>query len=402
GFKLPGDGGTLILVNGEGEEIDRVTYESQLENISYGRYQDGVSAFVHNAFPSPGRANLDNGSVMPEAAFSGYPAGEVTSGQPLRFEMTGVDDIGILNASVIYRRVDQNGFPDQRVILFDDGMNEDRELSDGFFAGKTALGFPSGSEIQYYLEVTDLTGNVMTIPDGAGFAEDPGESVAFSLGIDLRQGLEISEVVANNRGVAFDEFGGSPDYIEVRNVSEESISLGGLSLAKDPFDEMGEWYRFSDEAVLEPGEYVLVYADANVAQGESHAPFKIQSDGDHVYLLAVGITGVPSVVDAIGTPALGRDEAFARIGDQWVVGPASPEAGSLSQPVLELTTKGSGERIAHFAFPIPRGKRHEAQFSETLKPGSWEVLRTVEGNGAEVRLSKEIGARGYFRVRSTE
>jgi len=61
GFKLPDGGGTLVLLNALSNQIDRVDYPPQQENVSYARYRDGLPAFVSNPFPSPGQPNPVNG-----------------------------------------------------------------------------------------------------------------------------------------------------------------------------------------------------------------------------------------------------------------------------------------------------------------------------------------------------
>src|SRR5690606_25622968 len=57
-FTLPASGGTLAFHNRHGEEVDRVAYSVQTENVSLGRFPNGSGDWAK--FPisaSPGAAN---------------------------------------------------------------------------------------------------------------------------------------------------------------------------------------------------------------------------------------------------------------------------------------------------------------------------------------------------------
>lgn len=56
-FKLKPEGGKLFLLNGQREIIDQVEYPQQYRNISYGRKQDGVGAWVYFSEYSQGGSN---------------------------------------------------------------------------------------------------------------------------------------------------------------------------------------------------------------------------------------------------------------------------------------------------------------------------------------------------------
>ncbi|MGH9362016.1 MAG: FG-GAP-like repeat-containing protein, partial [Thermoanaerobaculia bacterium] len=127
GFKIPGTGGVLKLLDSTGAEVDRVPFGPQEENVSYARYRDGLSSFVLNPYPSPERPNADNGSVEPLASLLGAsaegmglagPPRPIRPGEAIRFFAQGKDDVFLMNLSIMARRLD---FPDattQRIILY--------------------------------------------------------------------------------------------------------------------------------------------------------------------------------------------------------------------------------------------------------------------------------------------
>ncbi|MEK9863457.1 MAG: lamin tail domain-containing protein, partial [Verrucomicrobiota bacterium] len=70
------------------------------------------------------------------------------------------------------------------------------------------------------------------------------------------QGLQIDEIMLNNRAVLADEHGDYPDWIELVNHSAQSISIAGYGLSDRPDQPFR--YRCPD-VKLEPGERWIVF-----------------------------------------------------------------------------------------------------------------------------------------------
>lgn len=104
--------------------------------------------------------------------------------------------------------------------------------------------------------------------------------------------IVINEVVSSNKFVLIAKDGTSPDWIEIKNVSDHAVNLKGAGLSdsmKDAFK-----FRFGD-TVLGPGDFLLVYCTGtevtDAEDGILRMPFKISSGGETV----------------IFTPSSGRD-----------------------------------------------------------------------------------------------
>src|SRR5207248_10986135 len=176
-----------------------VEYPAQEYNVSYSRYGDGVASFVSSTYPSPGRANVDNGANDPVLKFDGMDMATLQPAVQNRFFASGHDDVGIVSVSLIYRRLDVPDTQLHRVPLYDDGLHGDGGVLDGAFSGLLEEGLPDGAEIEFYLECVNLTDNTITIPDGAVFARPGQPSTIYSMVVGgPRPPLEISELVANN------------------------------------------------------------------------------------------------------------------------------------------------------------------------------------------------------------
>jgi hypothetical protein len=104
-----------------------------------------------------------------------------------------------------------------------------------------------------------------------------------------RPPLRITEIMASNGVTLEDACGRNPDWIELHNEGAEPISLEGFALS-DKKDKL-EKYVFPAGAVIQPGEYIIVFASGakkDIAD-EYHASFKLSASGEAVYLSKGGI-----------------------------------------------------------------------------------------------------------------
>ena len=91
----------------------------------------------------------------------------------------------------------------------------------------------------------------------------------------------ISEVMSSNRNTYPAEDGEYYDWIELYNPTAKAINLNGFALS----DSLNEPAKFvMPSYVLGPGEFVVFYASGKAVDSSFHAPFKISSDGETLYL----------------------------------------------------------------------------------------------------------------------
>ena len=97
--------------------------------------------------------------------------------------------------------------------------------------------------------------------------------------------LYISEVMASNDVTLKDAFGKYSDWIEIYNPSDVAVSLKGVCLSDDKNEPLK--YTFPENAVLEAGEYTIVFASGlskDIIIDEYHANFKLKAIGEAIYL----------------------------------------------------------------------------------------------------------------------
>ena len=94
----------------------------------------------------------------------------------------------------------------------------------------------------------------------------------------------ISEVVAANDNSLRDDFGDSPDWIEIHNPSDAPLNLGGWGLS----DDLSDPHKWVFPSVsIPPHEYLLVYASGNnIAEANKplHASFRLSRAGEFLGL----------------------------------------------------------------------------------------------------------------------
>ncbi|HUF63688.1 MAG TPA: FG-GAP-like repeat-containing protein [Verrucomicrobiales bacterium] len=396
GFRLPGEGGELRLLDAQGTELDRVHYPAARQNFAYGRFFDGGKRWGFNQSPTPGSANVDGGLIDPVIHLLDFDPTTLRPGHPLQFRAEAGDDFGVVGVRVIWRRLDRPEL-DGQLALFDDGKHGDDAFLDGVFGNTLSSGLPAGGEIAFYLEAIDLTGRTATDPGGAGNDDDDEISETHTLGVRAATDLLLSEVVTRNDTLATDEAGQTPDYVELTNTSDRPLPLGGFLLAQRLDASLDETFLFPLDAILEPGESILVFLDSNPDQGPLHAPFRIET-GERLVLMTTGANGARVVADAVTVPELGPDEAWSRAGPIWERAPGSP--GHPHPVALEprMASSASGERVFAASFLTEPGRHYAVEASVDLMRWTRLDPGVVTGTGAPVTLTLPPGPGGYLRL----
>ncbi len=113
----------------------------------------------------------------------------------------------------------------------------------------------------------------------------------------IDRGVVINEFMALNKITIEDpdEPGEYPDWIELYNHGTEVVDLGGMYLTDD-LNEPTKW-QIADGLALNPGDYLLFWADDDGTQGPYHTNFKLDQYEETVALFAAdGVTLIDFVV----------------------------------------------------------------------------------------------------------
>lgn len=190
-----------------------------------------------------------------------------------------------------------------KITMADNGSENDGAVGDGIY-GVSIPKQAEGNYVRYYIEAikNDNYKTATYLPIGAEHS-----SFVYRVQFDstLGSGLVINEVLAANDEILADEMGEFDDYIELYNKSNTSISLEGYYLT----DDISELNKFAlPTQTINADSYFLIWADKDEEQGANHANFKLNADGEELYL--VDPTG--EIVDALSFTNQTDDVSYAR------------------------------------------------------------------------------------------
>ncbi|OQB21202.1 MAG: CotH protein [candidate division BRC1 bacterium ADurb.Bin183] len=214
------------------------------------------------------------------------------------------DDAALQSVSLIWNAQPSGG--KDIIPMFDDGLHGDGAAGDDIHAAQIG-GFPSGEIIEFYVYATDNKDQATSSP--IGFIE-VGKTPSIN--------LILNEVLASNlRGAVDPDFNEASDWIEIVNRGPDVADLGSFALS-DTSTSPTRW-RFPAEAMLDVGEYLIIWADSrNTVAKAMHTNFNLSSSGERVILYDIRNDRNADRVD-FGEQI--SDVSYARIPDQigdWV------------------------------------------------------------------------------------
>lgn len=163
-------------------------------------------------------------------------------------------------------------------------------------------------------------------------------------GTEIFYGLRINEVLASNSGTSSDEHNEYDDWIELYNDSREAIDIGGMYLTDD-FDELDMWQipiSCPDSTTIQPGGFLVLWADKDTEQGILHLDLKLSGDGEAVGLTEM-IDNDLTLIDTMTFGSQTTDVSYGR----------SPDGGndlayfSVPSPAYANAVTGISENKTH-------------------------------------------------------
>lgn len=115
----------------------------------------------------------------------------------------------------------------------------------------------------------------------------------------------LSEVMTSNKNAYPSSDGEYYDWVEIFNPTQRAINLEGFGLS-DKSDQPGN-YVFPT-VVLEPGQFTVVFLSGGAIDDSMHAPFKLSSAGENVYLF----DSQQNMVDSVSIGHLAPNVTYSR------------------------------------------------------------------------------------------
>ena len=205
--------------------------------------------------------------------------------------------------------------------MIDDGQHGDGPAGDNLF-GVTLPAYPAGTILRYYVQATPKQrGQTATAFNPPGAEYEVYRHIVTSPTASS-SAVVINEIMAKNVVTFADPQGQWDDWIELTNVSPETVDLSGMYLTDDPNDPL-QW-SFPSGTTLAPGGFLLVWADGDEDDTPGlHASFKLSSEGETIWLYDSGVRG-HALLDSVTFGKLNGDQTIGRYPDgEGVIQPLS-------------------------------------------------------------------------------
>ncbi len=178
------------------------------------------------------------------------------------------DDVAIVSAEICYQI---NGQPLICETMHDDGQHADNLASDGIY-GIIINAIGSPATFEYFVQSTDNS-NLISRQPICGFNE-------ILIG-NSSVPLVVNEFMASNDTTIADNAGEFDDWVELFSLSDVPIYLGNYFLSDN--ESIPDKWLLPD-LWIQPGEYLILWADSDDDQGEFHANFKLSAGGEFIGL----------------------------------------------------------------------------------------------------------------------
>ena len=377
-------GGTWVLLGAEGDAWDRVRYGPASLALSEGRQPDGWINW-NRMTPTPLGVNS---MLLPHRIVSASMApAQPQQSDSLRFTALAVDPGG--QPLALRLRWTLNGGP-AHAADFHPGIQHGDFVLD--------LGPRNqGGVFKWWVEALRPDELLITDPPAAPFYTHQ------ALILDESLPLFLNEFMASNGTTLPDETGDYDDWVEIHNSGALPIDLAGFGLTDDLANPFKYTFPADTLSVLQPGGFLLVWADDEPWEGPLHAAFKLSASGEDLGLFLPD--GDP--LDWLTFGSQLSDISFGRAtdaGEPWEYLPfASPGWSNQLPPAAEqpeqpgeLTLRASPNPFnprttLSFVNPVPgevkleifdaRGRRVRSLLNETAPAGE----RSIQWDGKDDR-----------------
>jgi hypothetical protein len=263
-FKLSSEGEVITLQSPGGINLDKVTFPPMDNGQTYARFPDGDGAWQVTGFATQGAPN-GQGPVSSFKSFSYAPEIPLV-GDDIEFSLEISNASEVASIEIIYA-IDEGGF--EALMM---------TSSDDIAYNVTVPALTADGELYYYFKLTDTEDNEVLLPNDA--LEDPYDMTVTSGEVP---NLVINEIMASNFATLADPDGKDEfdDWVEIYNVGSTAVDMGGFyfSDSEDPFDDRIP-RNAPDKTTIQPGGYLIFWADSDTEQGPNHLKFKLSANGE--------------------------------------------------------------------------------------------------------------------------
>jgi hypothetical protein len=182
--------------------------------------------------------------------------------------------------------------------------------------------------------------------------------------------IHINEFLASNQSGITDEDGDFEDWIEIYNSHSIPISLSNWYISDNDNDRR-KW-QFPANLIIQPGEFLLVWASGKDRQSSLHTNFRISSSGEPIILSNAD----GNIIDRIPPAVLQPDQSFGRVPD----GGAVLETFHTPTPGSSNLINGQAPIAVSLLFSHPSGFYPDTFSLEIHSTRPAEIRYTLDGS----------------------
>ena len=231
------------------------------------------------------------------------------------------------------------------VQMYDDGLHRDGAANDGVF-GASIPGQAAGAWVRFYIEAiaANPAQTATYLPQGA---EHNVFIYTVKTASAANSGVKINELMASNTSTVKDEAGQYEDWLELYNLSDREMDIGGYYLSDNPAN-LPKW-KIPDGTKIPAKGFLIFWADEDSNQGPLHCNFKLSASGE----VAILLDRDRNIVDSVAFGAQQADKGYARVPDG--TGSFRIQAPTFNASNERSTTVRTGRSTSQglFLFPNP-------------------------------------------------
>ncbi|MBK7853975.1 MAG: CotH kinase family protein [Bacteroidetes bacterium] len=224
------------------------------------------------------------------------------STQTVTVRSSATHSSGIFELNVYYSTQLVGNFT--KLQMFDDGAHDDGAAADGVY-GAIIPAQAGGTWVRWYVEAA-ASNTAKTVSYDPLGAEHDVYIYVVAPNSSTASGVVINEVMASNATVVADNAGEFDDWIELYNTTANPVDISGFYLTDNVVNL--DKFQMPAGTIIQPNDYLIIWADEDSSQGAYHANFKLSGSGEQLMFL----DGALALIDSVSWGAQTTDLAYAR------------------------------------------------------------------------------------------
>lgn len=290
--------------------IDTMVFNDPKKLYTYNQFNSEITVlknFIQNRknFLMSNAEVVQAGPIISNAAYytNGTQWAQPSDNQSVNVRTTVNSGNGISQVKLYYATDIVGNF--NSTLMYDDGAHDDGASGDGVYGGAIP-GYAAGTWVRFYIEAAsaNVANTVSYDPPGA---EHDVYIYLVTPTFVADSTIAINELMASNTTTMADSYGEYDDWIELYNKSSIQVDLSGFKLTDNPANL--DKFIIPAGTILQPNQYLIIWADEDSSQGPYHANFKLSASGEQLFLL----NPAGGLIDSVSWGVQVTDQGFARV-----------------------------------------------------------------------------------------